>query len=418
MSLAALCGLVATATAQSFVHQVFVLNEGYYNMNTQTQEVPVILGSYDPSSGLYQTVDTIAGQRFGSDVDVADGMVYVAADGMLLKYDADSHALLDQAAVTGIRKLALWNGQVLLTRGELGGLPHYFEVRDAATLDLLYSITPADGLEHSAEDVQVVGDKAYLAVNNGFDWGNLVGYVGIVDLPSQTYESEVDLGPDGLNPERLMPAGQDLFVFSNKDFSGSSISRINGGTNLAYTANVALASGCGASELVADKVVFTEFAVGRMARFDTGLGSVLDTLSSPYFPYGLLNDPLNGVMYATTTDFFSSGTLHVLTPDGVELSSTAVGVSPGRMALDVRSSTGIAPVADSGLQLFPVPAADVLNVVSNGTGELLTLRDAAGRTVHQERLTSERRTIALDGLAPGVYSAQLPGRAAVPVVKH
>ncbi|HQW87110.1 MAG TPA: hypothetical protein PLH93_07990, partial [Flavobacteriales bacterium] len=68
---AAFSGLVALATAQSFVHQVFVLNEGYYNMNTQTQEVPVSLGSYDPAAGTYQTVATIAGQRFASDVDVA-----------------------------------------------------------------------------------------------------------------------------------------------------------------------------------------------------------------------------------------------------------------------------------------------------------------------------------------------------------
>ncbi|MCC6401075.1 MAG: hypothetical protein IT227_09980 [Flavobacteriales bacterium] len=415
---AAFSGLVALATAQSFVHQVFVLNEGYYNMNTQTQEVPVSLGSYDPAAGTYQTVATIAGQRFASDVDVADGAVYVAADGQLLKYDADSYALLDQATVPGIRKVALWNGQVLLTRGELGGLPHYFEARDAATLDLLYTLTPADGLLHSAEDVQVVGDKAYLAVGNAFDWGNLVGYLGIVDLIAQSYEQQVDLGPDGRNPERIMVAGQDLYVFCNKDFSGSAISRVATDGAFSYTANVALNSGCGASELVADKVVFSEYAVGRMARFDTGTGGVLDTLASPLFPYSLLHDALNGVLYATTTDFLTSGMLHVLTPDGTELSSTAVGVSPGRLALDVRAGTAVPERTQSGLALFPVPADEQVVVESDAVGELLTLRDASGRVLRQERLATGRHAIDLYGLAPGVYHVQLPGRTAVPVVKR
>jgi hypothetical protein len=281
---AATCGLVTQATAQSYVHQVFVLNEGYFNFNTQTQEVPVSLGSYDPATGIYQTVATINGQRFSSDVDLANGAVYVAADGALLKYDADTYALLDQEPVIGIRKVAIWNDQILITRGEVGGLDHYFEVRDAATLDLIYSIDPADGLLYSAEDVEVVGDKAYLAVGNAFDFGSMVGLIGIVDLPSGEYESEVDLGPNGINPENIMVADQDLYVLCNKDFSGSSISKVSTGGAFAFTSDIAINSGCGASELVGDKVVFNEYALSRMARFDITTDNLLDTLSNDLVP--------------------------------------------------------------------------------------------------------------------------------------
>ena len=44
----------------------------------------VNLGSYDPATGLYQTVATINGPRFGSDVEVAGGAVYVAAAAVLI----------------------------------------------------------------------------------------------------------------------------------------------------------------------------------------------------------------------------------------------------------------------------------------------------------------------------------------------
>ena len=44
--------------------------------------------------------------------------------------DADTYEQLAMAEVAGVRKLAVWNDLLLITRGELGGLPHYFEARD------------------------------------------------------------------------------------------------------------------------------------------------------------------------------------------------------------------------------------------------------------------------------------------------
>ena len=399
------------ASAQSYVHQVFVLNEGYYDMNTSTQVVPVSLGSYDPVSSTYQTVANITGPRFASDVEVRDGAVFVAADDQLLKYDANTYALLDQVTVPGIRQLALWNNKVLLTRGELGGLPHYFEVRDAATLALNYAVTPADGLLYSAEDVEVVGDRAYLAVGNAFDWNNLVGKVVAIDLPLGTYESEVDLGPNGLNPENIMVNGTDLFVLNNKDFTGSSISRVSvGNASLTYTNNVALNSGCGASVLADDHIYYMEYAVDRLARYSVNTDAVADTLTASVSPYGLIADPVNGVLYGTTTDFFSSGELHTMALDGTVLSTVAVGVSPGRLALDVRSITGIADKDAPVLGLFPNPAVDQLQValttnkVSN-ENITLTIIDLNGQVIYQRIISADqvRTTVDVANLPAGTY---------------
>src|SRR5690606_23776128 len=133
-----------------------------------------------------------------------------------------------------------WNDMLLLTRGELGGLPHYFEARDKNSLALLHVISPAEGLVYSAEDILVAGGKAYLAVNNAFDWADLQGRIGTVDLATMVYESEVDLGPEGLNPEKLMLHEGAIYAFNNKDFSGSSISKVALGANAPeYTVGVA-----------------------------------------------------------------------------------------------------------------------------------------------------------------------------------
>ncbi|MDQ3101871.1 MAG: hypothetical protein M3R08_10830, partial [Bacteroidota bacterium] len=301
------------------MHQVLVLNEGYFNWETQEQIEPVSLGSYDPATGDYQTVATINGSRFASDIAVEGEYVYVAADAKLLKFDKNDLTLLDEVEVQGIRKIALWNDQILITRGELGGLDHYFEVRNATDLEFISAITPAEGLPHSIEDVAVANGKAWLGVNNAFDWANITGYIAVIDLETMELETTIDLGSNGTNPEKLMIAADALYVLNNTDFTASSISRIPfQNTDMPETFTIANNSGCGASALAAvqEKIYFMEYAVNTLARFDINSNSVTDTIYNALSAYGLLDDPINGVMYVTTTDFFSSGELHVMQYDG------------------------------------------------------------------------------------------------------
>lgn len=398
------------ANAQLHTHQVVVLNEGYFDMATQTQVQPVTLGSYDPATAEYSTVATIPGVRFGNHVAVDNGVVYVAADHKLLAYDADTYALLDEAEVQGIRRFAFGNGLIVITRGELGGLSHYCEVRDKATLDLLYTVDLSQ-LPYSAEGVVVAGDKAYLAVNNGFDWANLVGYIGVLDLTTGSWEGLVDLGAEGLNPEHLMVKDGAVYSLNNTDFTHASISKLaQAGGALEYTTTVAASSGCGSSALVEDKVYFMEYAQGKLNRFDLATATVLDTLEASPATYGLLEDPHNGVLYGTTTDFFSSGELHVMDLQGNVLSTVAVGVSPGHLALDERSATGVHELATASLTAFPSPAQDVVNVVvADGQVPMAAVvLDPAGRTVAAslQRMAGGYR-LQVDGLNAGVYTVRL-----------
>ncbi|MCB0769089.1 MAG: hypothetical protein KDC00_01640, partial [Flavobacteriales bacterium] len=264
-------GLLASAllgNAQNEVHQVVVLNEGYYDFfGGGGQLVPVTLGSYEPATGTYQTRVTLEGPRFGTDVLVDGGSIYVAADDRILRYDADNFSLLDEVSVQGVRKLAVWNDRLLVTRGELGGLSHYFEMRSKTDLSFISAITPSDGLSFSAEGIVVSEDKAYLAVNNSFDYENIQGLVGIIDLNTGSFVSMIDLGEEGLNPEHLMVKDGSVYAFSNKDFTGSSISRISNG-GLDYVRTVADNSGCSASALVGSRIYYMEYEQQELARFD------------------------------------------------------------------------------------------------------------------------------------------------------
>ena len=406
------------------VHQVLVLSEGYYDFfGGGGQLVPVTLGSYDPVSGTYSTVATITGPRFGSDVLADDGIVFVAADDRVLRFDADTYQPLGEAMVAGVRKLAIWGDALLITRGELGGLPHYFEARDKSTLDLLWTIDPSDGLTMSAEDVIVVGDKAYLAVNNAFDWSNLAGKVGVVDLVAQSYGSEIDLGPDGLNPEKLFVKDGDVLAFCNNDFSSSSISRVSldGTPVLQYTTVVAENSGCAASALVEaeDKVYFLEYAQNELARFDLGTGAVSDTLSGSPAIYGIIEDPINGVLYATTTDFLSAGDFHVLGLDGQVLATVPAAVSSGNLALDIRLSTAVAEHEAASIRAFPNPADQELLVQTMSGATWIEVRDAAGRLIRREVMApGVQHRISLAGIAPGLYTVQAEGSSAARFTKR
>lgn len=407
-------GLLAAATwasAQQYVHQVLVLSEGYFDLNTQAQVEPVKLFAYDPVLGTTAAVATITGPRFGTHVQVHEGHIYVGADNLLLKYDADTYALVDQETVQGIRRFDFWNDKLILSRGEVGGLPHYLEVRDKNTLDLDYIVAPADGLEHSGEDVVVVGDKAYIAVNNGFDWGNAVGYVGVLDLVNESY-SEVDLGPDGINPENLMVNGNELWTLNNKDFTGSSVSRIdlvNGQHEL--TENLTFGSGCAASEMVQEKIYFMEYSVGQVARYDINSEEIIDTLSATQAIYGTVNDPVNNILYATTTDFFSTGELFSMDLVGNMTSVGTVGPNPGKLALDVRAVQSVAAVNGSALVVAPNPAADVLFVQTPPTGNAtFRVLDHSGREVLNGSVAASGRTaVDVAALAPGAYVLSMSG---------
>ena len=398
-------GLSVSMQAQSYLHQVLILNEGYYDYNSATIVTPVTVGSYNPATQTYQEVSTISNMRFASDLVIDGNAYYVAADSKILKYDLNGHQVIAEVNCPGVRNLAVSQGKLIATRGEyLTTYDSYVHVYDATSLQLIQAIDTVAGPKWAAQNIAIIGDNAYIAVNNGYEWGNEKGIVGALNLTTLTYGNEIDLGPDGKNPDNLMVYNGKLYTVNNKDWSGSSVSEISLVSGVANTVNLANAgTGCGTSALRDDQLVYQISMETTLNAFDM---SVMNTtgpvVGHQTTYYELAQEPVSGNLYCSETDFFSFGTVHVFDGTNTEISQFAVSTSPGTVVFDVRPSVGLNEIPEA-LNLYPNPANEVVTV--NQAGEKLVY--ALDGTL---LLSSNAQTVNISSLSQGMYVISVNGQ--------
>lgn len=396
--------LSLVSLGQNYLYQVLVLNEGYYDYQTGIQGVPVTVGSFNPSTQSYQEVTTINGMRFASDLVIDGSVYYVAADSKILKYDLNTHAQLAEVSCPGVRNLGVYQGKLVATRGEyLTTYDSYLHVYDANTLSLIAAIDTLAGPKWAAQNVVIDGTKAYIVVNNGYEWGNEKGIIGVLDLNTLTYGNEIDLGPDGKNPDNLVKYGNFLYTVNNKDWSGSSISKVALDGSVNTTTNLAAATGCGTSSLRDDRIVYQISLQTDLNAFDinimNNLGPVVGHQTNYY---ELAQEPVSGNFYCTETDFLSFGKVHIFDGNNAEITQFNAGVAPGTVVFDVRSSANLNELSKE-LEVFPNPCQEYLTVNLNGEKRLM---DAQGKT----RLLTNSNSIDLSSLPAGFYVLQCQGK--------
>ena len=96
-----------------------------------------------------------------------------------------------------------------------------------------------------------------MAINNGFEWGNEKSLIGVLDLSTLSYLEEIDLGLDATNPDNMMITDDYIFTVNNKNWSGTSFSKVDLSTHSSTTINVSdVSTGCGTSCLRGIKSTF------------------------------------------------------------------------------------------------------------------------------------------------------------------
>ncbi|HBW85505.1 MAG TPA: hypothetical protein DEF82_01800 [Crocinitomicaceae bacterium] len=249
------------------------------------------------------------------------------------------------------------------------------------------------------------GTSAYIAVNNGYEWGNEKGIIGKLDLNALTYGNEIDLGPDGKNPDNLVKVGSFLYLVNNKDWSGASISKValDGSSN--STVNIATAStGCGTSALRDDKLVYQISMETTLNEFDINVMNNVGPVSGHSLNYyELAQEPISGNLYASETDFFSFGKVHVFDASNNELSNFNAGISPGTIVFDVRSTSVNLNELASNITVYPNPTTDFLNVNSKGMKQVLDLN---GKVL----ISSDLNNIDVSSLNSGIYFLEVEGK--------
>ena len=397
----------AFAFSQNYLHKVLVLNEGYFDYQTNQIIDPVTIGSYDPSTQIYSVVSTLNGMRFGSDLIIDGNFYYVAADSKIYKMDLNTHQEIASVSCVGVRNLEIYQNKLVATRGEyLTTFDSYLHIYDANTLSLIQAIDTISGPKWASQNIVIDGSVAYIAINNGYEWGNEKGLIGKLNLDNLSYGNEVDLGPDGKNPDNLMKLGDFLYTVNNKDWSNASVSKValNGSSNATVNLQSA-ATGCGTSALRDDKLVYQISMETTLNEFDINLMNLSGPITGHSINYyELAQEPVSGQLYTSETDFFSFGKIHIFDDNNTELSNFNVGISPGTIVFDVRPSVGLIEQENS-LSIYPNPTNENL-YLSGFSSDKTRILDLSGKEV----LSTFEKTVNVSNLKNGAYLLENNGK--------
>lgn len=401
-------------SAQAYsLKQVIVLNQGPYAAAPH-----VTVGSYNPVTKVYTNFDTIKNARFASDVIIDSGYIYVAADTLLVKYDLNTHARLATQTIIGIREVAVWGNQILVTCGTTFALKAYFKAYNKNNLSFIYQDTT---VSHATEGIKVLHDTAYIAIN---DFGSgLIGKLGVVDLKAQKERREIDLGVNGLNPFNVEvdKTGQKIYTVNDLNFNNASVTKYDAPTATFSNTMLNLTTGCSGSTFYLSNVYFQASNENNIRAFSTNSLSVWDSLKIKKDLYGIGVDSANGLLYVGITDYVSYGKVYVYNLFGAVQDSFAVNVSPGNFAFDVRRVTGFDEVNNlSGqLNVYPNPANTEVHVNywgAMGQKATMSLYNIMGQMVFSEQInTNSVNNISLNGLASGVYTLRVESASGIAV---
>ncbi len=393
--------------AQNQLHQVLVVNEGSFDYQTGAILEPVTIGSYNPTTQLYQVVDTLENMRFASDLVIDGNFYFVAADSKIFKMDLNTHQEIASISCPGVRNLAVHQNKLVATRGEyMTTYDSYLHVYQTSDLQLIQAFDTVTGPKWATQNIVIDGTTAFLVVNNAYEWGNEKGIIGQLNLSNLSYGNEVDLGPDGKNPDNLVKYGSALYTVNNKDWNGTSISKFDLATNMSSTVNIANAiAGCGTSALRDNKITYQISMETSLNNFDiNGMNNIGPVNGINVNFYELAQEPISGEFYASTTDFFSTGTVFIYDALNTEVHQFAAGVSPGTIVFDIRSSAG-ANETSANFSVSPNPTNDILTIQGKPANELVSLLDLNGATV----LSSTDETLNISVLPSGIYYVSING---------
>ncbi len=321
-------------------------------------ETPPSLGRVDLTSFAYQEVLFFEDAGYATDLEIQDDAAVVVLENRVVKVDLTSGQIVADTELLGAQEAALLeDGTVVVTRGGLDdawqplNLSSHLVWLDGDDLGLEGELLPTEGPTLPSQEIMVVDGKVYIAVNNGWAWGQEAGRLGCWDVEEGTY-SEWDLGEGAENPVALHVLDGDLFTVNNGDWSGTSVTRASIG-DLSSPTTVALdgvSVGCNASAFVDTKLAVQISGENGLRLLDGPSmvweeGAVLNA-DAPS-AYSLITHPTYGWTCAGVTDYVTFGEIQIRTAEGEWLATVPVGVAPGSLAW--RSSE----VSNLGEAVFP-----------------------------------------------------------------
>lgn len=306
-------------------------------------ETPPSLGRVDLTSFAYEEVLSFEDAGYATDLEIQNDAAVVVLENRVVKVDLMSGQIVADTELFGAQEAALFeDGTVVVTRGGVDdawqplNLTSHLVWLDGDDLGLEGELLPTEGPTLPSQEIMVLDGKVYIAVNNGWAWGQEVGRLGCWDVEEDTY-SEWDLGEGAENPVALHVLDGDLFTVNNGDWSSTSVTRASL-ADLSSTETVALdgvSAGCNASAFVDTKLAVQISGENGLRLLDGPSmvweeGAVLNA-DAPS-AYSLITHPTYGWTCAGVTDYVTFGEIQIRTAEGEWLATVPVGVSPGSLA--------------------------------------------------------------------------------------
>jgi hypothetical protein len=121
--------------------------------------------------------------------------------------------------------------------------------------------------------------------------------------------------------------------------------------------------------------------------------------------YELAQEPISGNFYASTTDFFSTGTVYIYDAANSEIHQFAAGVSPGTIVFDIRSSAGVTTDNTADFTVSPNPSNGMINIHGKTENAIVTLTDLNGMMID----STSNDTLNIETLPAGIYFVHING---------
>lgn len=379
--------------AQLINHQVIVVSGGNFS-NTNEK---VRIGSYKPFSNNYYQFDSIDG-NFTNVALVNEGKLFVNAKDILYKYDLDTYTRELQATIPGVSAIAVLGNKLVVARN-YGTSNNYVQILDKTNLSFIASIPQVSDECHS---VVIVGDTAYVSVPG--NWMATTGKIAMINLATNTFITEIDLGTNGAGIKNLYVRGNFIYSINTTNKVITKLNAIDRTFthNTLTTPNLATPSGVWGDTLYTSLegsqwssenigtlslTSFTAFNTNKI----TGnfSNSVLDTISSKLF--------------CAKTDYSSYGDFLVYNLQGNRLDSVRVGVSPDALGIDYRTNHAV----DFSLSTKNPYDTEVITLTPFSTGTVTSYNWTITPTVEFVEGTSANSASPKISANPGVYTVKL-----------
>lgn len=320
--------LLGSLSAQTVTKRIVTINGGQFGNQTDNANI----SSYDPATGVYNSIDTIQTQSI-QDVLVEGRTMYVAAQDSIIKYNVvtgDRIAAASFGAPSTI-SMATYNDYLLVGNwyppfGQVGPYTNHFRIFDKNTLTYVDSIPE---IHQGVKSFVVVGDTAYIGQNyNSSAFTDSAGWMVKVDLVSLTYSDSITVNTNREDLGRLMEK-DGMVIGLNSASNTVTIYDPLTGSVMTDTANADLSLRIYGSQFVVDQYGTLHTKVdGNIATYDPISRSVIDGDIVDTAITAFTLDTVNQRYYVTQTDFFSYVGGGIYDTSGQRVDTFFVGTSP------------------------------------------------------------------------------------------